>query len=261
MNGMFYQFFICLGLIFVSCEVVSDPVVAPDSAEYPARSEEIEQDSIKGVKNAAVTSGYMKAFGLVDILNVDPTIRVDLRYASSNNFMGHVLYDTLNALYLQEDVAERIAKCQVYLQSKFASYSLLIYDGVRPLQVQREMWNALDTVPVALRGKFVSNPSYGSVHNFGAAVDLTICDSKGIPLDMGAGYDDFRELASPSMEWKFIQSGELTEQHITNRKLLREVMTSQGFRNIPSEWWHFNACSRANAAAKYRKLIYESGVR
>lgn len=250
--------FFCL--IFSSCENGFQDLELNDLEATEAPDPKIIQDSIEQVQLDSTTADYMKSFNLVDVLSVDPSIQVDLRYATSNNFMGYVLYDTLRALYLQEDVAQRISACQSYLKKKHPNYSLLIYDGVRPLEVQREMWNALDTVPAAQRGKFVSNPSYGSVHNFGAAVDLTICDQSGTPLDMGADYDDFRDIAFPSLEWKFLQSGELTEAQVNNRKLLREVMKSQNFRGIPSEWWHFNACSRDQAAAKYKKLVFESGV-
>ncbi len=247
-------------LTLSSCEPDSKPVFKKEVQEIPVQDEQQIKDSIAEVKIDSVTASYMKSFNLIDVLTVDPTIQIDLRYATANNFMGHILYDTLNALYLQEDVALRIAGCQSYLKAKFPSYSLLIYDGVRPLEVQREMWNGLDTIPVAQRGKFVSNPSYGSVHNFGAAVDLTICDETGAALDMGAGYDDFRDIAFPSKEWKFLASGELTAEQHENRKLLREVMKSQKFRGIPSEWWHFNACSRNQAVVKYKKLKFESGV-
>jgi D-alanyl-D-alanine dipeptidase len=119
------------------------------------------------------------------------------------------------------------------------------------------MWNALDTLRPSERVKFVSNPINKSLHNYGAAVDLTICNSEGKPLDMGAGFDDIRKIAYPSMEAHFLATGELTEQQIANRSLLRKVMRSQGFRNLPTEWWHFNACSRAEAAKKYALLEKE----
>jgi D-alanyl-D-alanine dipeptidase len=254
-----------IGLILSSCESDSIPENPQNEVEEEITVPDEQgiqkiKDSIAVVKRDSMTISYMKSFNLIDVLTVEPTIQIDLRYATANNFMGHVLYDTLNALYLQEDVAQRIAGCQSYLKAKFPNYSLLIYDGVRPLEVQREMWNGLDTIPAAQRGNFVSNPSYGSVHNFGAAVDLTICDETGTPIDMGAGYDDFRDIAFPSKEWKFLASGELTTEQHENRKLLREVMKSQRFRGIPSEWWHFNACSRNQAVAKYKKLMFESGV-
>lgn len=247
-----------LGLLTVSCEEEPKPQMVKEVEPETVRDPQIIKDSIAKVQLDSTTTVYMKTFNLVNILDVDSSIHVDLRYASDNNFMGHVLYDTLDALFLQEDVAIRVSGCQNYLKEKHPNYSLLIYDGVRPLEVQREMWNALDTIPAAQRGKFVSNPSYGSVHNFGAAVDLTICDENGLPLDMGAGYDDFRDIAFPSKEWKFLASGELTKEQHENRKLLREVMKSQGFRGIPSEWWHFNACSRNQAVVKYKKLVFES---
>jgi D-alanyl-D-alanine dipeptidase len=74
---------------------------------------------------------------------------------------------------------------------------------------------------------------------------------------MGAGFDDIRKIAYPSMEAYFLAKGELTEQQIANRSILRKVMQSQGFRNLPTEWWHFNACSRLEATQKYRLLEKE----
>lgn len=189
---------------------------------------------------------------LTDIWLVDSTIRVELKYATADNFMGIVLYDSIDRLYVQKDVAVKLSRAQELLKKSHPDLSLLIYDGVRPLSVQQKMWDALDTIPVKERTKFVSNPKNGSIHNYGAAVDLTICDQNGIPLDMGAGYDDIRKIAYPSLEKEFLQKGELTEQHIRNRKLLRSVMSQAGFYNIPTEWWHFNSCTREEAKRKYQ---------
>ncbi len=191
---------------------------------------------------------------LTDIQTINPTIQVDLKYATKDNFMHQILYKDIQHLYVQKDVAERLSKCQQYLKKINSSYSLLIYDGVRPLSVQQAMWDALDTIPFNERTKFVSNPANGSLHNYGAAVDLTICNEIGIAIDMGAGYDDIREIAYPKFETKFLESGDLTKEQIENRKLLRKVMSSQGFTNIQTEWWHFNACSRATAKIKYEIL-------
>ena len=196
---------------------------------------------------------------LVDVTEINTHIKTDLKYATKDNFMGIVLYDTLTKVYLRREVAERLSKCQNYLDSLRPGYALLVFDGVRPQQVQREMWDAMDSVPVYRRGKFVSNPAKGSVHNFGAAVDLTIVDASGKPLDMGAEYDDFREIAFPQHEARFLATGELSRQQVNNRKLLRQVMASQQFRNIPSEWWHFNAYSRIQASHRYKMLVTESG--
>jgi D-alanyl-D-alanine dipeptidase len=181
----------------------------------------------------------------------NPAIRWELKYATVDNFMKRVLYDTLKAVYIQREVAQRLAKCQEFLSKRDPRLHLLVYDGLRPLSVQWEMWTALDTIPARDRGKFVSNPKNGSVHNYGAAVDITICDDNGIPLDMGAGYDDIRKIAYPSLEAQFLASGELTKEQVANRELLRKTMRSQRFINIPTEWWHFNAYPRGVVKRKW----------
>ena len=196
-------------------------------------------------------------FNLVDVQSINPLIKVDLKYAGTDNFMGIQLYDRIRKAYLQEDVAIRLGKCQELLTSINPSMHLLVYDAVRPVSVQFKMWNALDSIPFTRRGKFVSSPYGKSVHNYGAAVDLTICDEQGIALDMGAGFDDIREIAYPSKEAYYLSKGELTKEHIQNRELLRKVMRSQGFRNLQTEWWHFNACSRDEAEKRYQLLDVE----
>jgi D-alanyl-D-alanine dipeptidase len=191
---------------------------------------------------------------LRNIQTVNHNIFVELKYATSDNFMNQVLYDTLKNAYLQNEIAIRLGKCQDYLSKKNPNLHLLVYDAVRPLSVQQKMWDALDSIPVVQRVKFVSNPKNGSLHNYGAAVDLTICDEYRIPLDMGAGYDDMRLIAYPEKESYFLSTGELTKKQYQNRRLLREVMSSQRFRNIPTEWWHFNAESRETVKQKYLQI-------
>ena len=200
---------------------------------------------------------YLTDFGLCDLSKLDKRIFFDIKYASSDNFMNQTLYSIINRPFLNKYVAIRLVKCQDALSKLDSSLHLLIYDAVRPVDVQWKMWNALDTLKPSDRVKFVSNPANKSLHNYGAAIDLTICDSKGNPLDMGAGFDDIRKIAYPSMEAHFLATGELTEQQIANRSLLRKVMRTQGFRYLPTEWWHFNACSRSYAAKKYRLLEKE----
>jgi len=194
---------------------------------------------------------------LINVQSLNPSIFVDLKYATTDNFMKMKLYERLKSAYLQKDVAARISKCQDYLTSIDSTLHLLIYDAVRPVSIQAKMWRALDSIPSKERGKYVSNPANKSLHNFGAAVDLTICDSNGKALDLGADFDEFNEIAYPTMEAHFLANGKLTQQQIDNRQLLRKVMKSQGFRNLPTEWWHFNACSRNDALMKYKILDKE----
>ncbi len=194
---------------------------------------------------------------LVCVDHFNENIWWELKYGTEDNFMHRVLYDTLKKPYVQIEIARRLAKSQEYLTGRDPEYHLLVYDALRPLSVQWEMWNALDSIPAFERGKFVSNPRNGSVHNYGAAVDLTICKSNKKPLDMGADYDDIRKIAYPSLESEFLASGEITQQQIDNRKLLRRALKSQGFSNIPTEWWHFNAFPRPVVKSKYQIVTRE----
>ena len=212
-----------------------------------------QQTSPEKLKDTTVVS----QFNLVDVQSLNKDIFVELKYATTDNFMGIILYERLKKAYLQKDVAERLSKVQGYLSQLKPGFHLLIYDALRPVSVQQKMWNALDSLPPVERGKFVSNPKNRSLHNMGAAVDLTILDQNGVPLDMGAGYDDIRQIAYPSMEKQFITEGKLTAIHMENRDLLRNVMKSQGFRQLQTEWWHFNACSRAEGLLKYKVLFEE----
>lgn len=230
----------------------------PPSPEQIIR-EKIKKDSLVELKKSVKkdTTKQIQHSGLdllTDIQSLDPSILIDLKYATTDNFMKQRLYFDIDKVYLQKDVAERLVLVQKYLKELRPDLSLLVYDGVRPLSVQRAMWKALDTIPVKERVKFVSNPASGSIHNYGAAIDLTIAKKDGTPLDMGAGYDDIRKIAYPSWESHFLQTGELSKEQVENRKLLRKVMASQRFSNISTEWWHFNACSRNQAKAKYKIL-------
>ena len=188
--------------------------------------------------------------GLVNIQDIIPGILTDVRYSDTNNFMATDVYGHLNRIYLQPSVAADLSKCQSKLKEIDSSLTLLVYDGVRPRSVQQFMWDILD-MPIGEKTKFVSNPKNGSLHNYGAAVDLTIADSNGFPLDMGAGYDDIRKIAYPRHEAAYLDSGMLTLQHIENRDLLRDVMRSGGFWGIQTEWWHFNRYSRDKAKGMF----------
>lgn len=193
------------------------------------------------------------AAGLVNIADVIPGIRVELMYSTTNNFMGKDMYGDLTNAYLQADVAEKLKKAESLLKSKDSSLTLLVYDGVRPLQIQQLMWDSLD-VPMAEKKNFLSNPTNKSLHNYGAAVDLTIATNHGVPLDMGTPYDFIGQLAYPTLEEQMLKEGKLTADQIANRKLLRSVMFQSGFTGIESEWWHFNSCTREEANVRYKVI-------
>ncbi|MBI3133398.1 MAG: M15 family metallopeptidase [Bacteroidetes bacterium] len=188
--------------------------------------------------------------GLVNVQDSIPGILIDLRYSTTNNFMKQDVYGHLNRAYLQPDVAEDLKKCLEFLKGKDSSLTLLIFDAVRPRSVQQIMWDILD-MPVNEKTKFVSNPKNGSVHNYGAAVDITLATNDGVPLDMGADYDDIRLIAYPRHEKAYLDSGMLSLEQLENRKLLRETMRAGGFSGIQTEWWHFNRYSRDVCKTRY----------
>lgn len=195
--------------------------------------------------------------GLVDVQSINPHIFIDLKYTGADNFLKQRLYFRLNKAYLQRDIAQRLSKVQAQLEKERPGFHLLIFDALRPVSVQEKMWSALDSLPPVERAKFVSNPKNRSLHNFGAAVDISIQDANGNLLDMGAGFDDIRKIAYPNLEDSFLRAGLLSPKQLSNRVLLRRLMQSEGFRQLPTEWWHYNACSRNEAKQKYAVVLTE----
>lgn len=192
----------------------------------------------------------MQSMGLVDIQQEGLKIFVRLRYADSSNFAGRPLYVGLSRCYLHPIAARRLKKAVLLLAQEYPGLRLLIWDCARPLSVQHSLWQGLN-VPRFEKGKYVSNPMRGSVHNFGLAVDVTLADSLGRPLDMGTDFDHFGPEAQPVMEEKLRAQGLLSDTVLKNRRILRRVMVASGFHTIPHEWWHFNAVSRQTASEKF----------
>ncbi|SDE22273.1 D-alanyl-D-alanine dipeptidase [Dyadobacter soli] len=191
--------------------------------------------------------------GLVDVQKVDPNIRVELKYSTTDNFIGRDVYGELTRAYLQPEMAKRLAKANALLDKKKPGYQLLVYDAARPNSAQYDLWNALDQLKIPARSKtqYVADPKIGSNHNFGCAIDLTVVDENGKPLDMGTKFDFFGPLAYPRSEQEMLKKGKLTARQIENRQLLRSVMTQVGFKVNTTEWWHFDGMSKAQARAKY----------
>lgn len=195
---------------------------------------------------------YMDSLGLIDVTELDSSLVVKLMYTQADNFTGEVLYDDLSEAYLHPDAAYALVKAQRALKELHPSYSLLIYDAARPMSVQKKMWNVVKGTP---KYRYVSNPNNGGgLHNYGLAVDISIQDSLGQPLPMGTKVDHLGAEAHITQEGELVRYGKMSEAERQNRILLRKVMKEAGFRALPSEWWHFNFCSRDVARQKY-KLI------
>src|SRR5690554_3704622 len=162
---------------------------------------------------------------LVDVETLPNIFSYEIRYASPNNFMGEALYDCAKCL-LRPEVAEALGKANEYFLKE--GYRILIYDCYRPLDVQKKMWVK---VP---RATYVANPyGKGSVHNRGAAVDITLETVGGCFVDMGTEYDHFGRAAH-------IDNYDFSEDILANRRLLFEGMRKFGFSTIRTEWWHFS---------------------
>lgn len=163
---------------------------------------------------------------LVDVITINPNIRLDVRYATKNNFMNTELYSS-SRCFLLRCVAEKLSKVQAELETK--GFGLKVFDGYRPMPVQRAMW---EKVPDE---RYVSNPAKGGRHTRGTAVDVTLVRFvDGLELEMPTGFDDFTESA-----WSDRIEG-ITKEAIKNRSLLQEVMTKHGFEIMTTEWWHFD---------------------
>jgi len=193
--------------------------------------------------------------GLVDVRSIVPGIMVDLRYSTSDNFLGEDVYGGMEKCYLQPEVAGMLKKAQEILRERCPGCRLVALDGVRPRSVQQKMW---ELVKGTEKARYVANPSRGSNHNYGAAVDVTVArvyserlDEYRL-LDMGTEFDHMGPLAQPRYEDRYLARGVLTAEQVRNRKLLREVMKAAGFTPIMSEWWHFNAFSRDEIRRRYR---------
>jgi len=167
------------------------------------------------------------AADLVDVTALDPAIRLDIRYATTGNFMGERMYSSARAL-LQRPAAEALLRAHRALAAH--GYGLLIHDAYRPWSVTWMFWEA--TPPAQHR--FVANPARGSKHNRGCAVDLTMYElATGRPVVMPSGYDEFTPRAAPNYPGG-------TEGQRTLRALLRSAMEAEGFTVDSAEWWHYD---------------------
>ena len=168
-----------------------------------------------------------RAADLVDLTTVDPNMRLDIRYATSNNFMGFPLYER-PAAFLQRPAAEALGRAAMALRAQ--GFGLLIHDGYRPWFVTKMFWDATPDYAHV----FVADPARGSKHNRGCAVDLTLYDLKtGQPVEMTGRYDEMSRRS-------FADYPGGTSRQRWARDLLRQAMEAEGFTVFPEEWWHFD---------------------
>jgi D-alanyl-D-alanine dipeptidase len=187
--------------------------------------EELRVEALKA--HAPREHGKFRAPDLVELVKMDPTIKLDVRYATTNNFLGVAVYSQARA-FLQRPAAEAVERAQVELRAK--GYGLIVHDGYRPWYVTKMFWDATPND----KKIFVANPTVGSRHNRGCAVDLSLYDLRtGKEVQMPSGYDEMTEHA-----YADYAGGTAKEREL--RALLRHAMVKQGYEINPTEWWHFD---------------------
>lgn len=202
------------------------------------RAEEVE-DSLKRIelkkqlqaKQETEKKAYFEKLedsAMVELINYDSSLVLDIRYATENNFMKQKVYPCPKAL-LRKVAAEALFEAHQKFKEK--GYRIKIYDGYRPLSVQWILWNK------TTNKNYVANPRKGSNHNKGCAVDMTLVDADGNELNMGTGYDFFGKEAHHTFT-DFPK--EEKEEILKNRKILKTIMESVGFKSISNEWWHYD---------------------
>ena len=162
---------------------------------------------------------------LIDLATLDPELRLDIRYATDDNFLGRAVYDAARCLLVPE-AAERLLAAERELRGE--GYRLVVWDCYRPRSVQYAMWEILPDPD------YVADPARGSRHNRGAAVDVGLTALDGGPVPLPTEHDDFSPRAHRD-------ATDLPEEAIENRERLERAMTAAGWIPLPTEWWHFDA--------------------
>jgi D-alanyl-D-alanine dipeptidase len=232
---------IAIAVIGLGCGSASEPkpiAAAPDptvTAVAPTRDGALasEAAAAAGVADAAAP----RADDLVDVSAVIPDAVLDLRYATANNFTGAVLYPKA-ICKLRRAVAARLAKAADALRGQ--GRRLLLWDCYRPSSIQEKFWKLVPDP------RYVANPTIGSKHSRGAAVDLALVDAGGRPIVLPTKFDEFSEAAH--------RSRALAGPEGAEAKRLADAMLGAGFAGIPTEWWHFDAPDGADYALSNEPL-------
>lgn len=174
-------------------------------------------------------SGEFLKPDLVELTELDSTFKLDIRYATTNNFLGKIVYSQARA-FLQRPAAEALVRVSKRLRED--GYGIVVFDGYRPWSVTKLFWDS--ATEEERQAGFVANPARGSRHNRGCAVDISLYSLEtGKEVTMPSGYDEFTERAFSNYS-----GGE--KDAIRLRDLLITAMESEGFKVLEQEWWHFD---------------------
>ncbi|MFK8102208.1 MAG: M15 family metallopeptidase [Saprospiraceae bacterium] len=214
----------CLLLSIIACETPPNSIDETKAAALLADSLSAiaRQDSLAELAAKKRVPDY-DTLKWTELIALDSTIIVDMKYATTENFVKEKMYNC-SRCFLRPKVAIAVTKAQQILQKK--GYGLKMLDCYRPLPIQQKLW---DKVPNA---SYVTPPKRGSMHNRGSAVDLTIVNAQGEELDMGTEFDFFGKRAHHDFT-------DLSPTILANRTLLKNTMKDVGFQWIRTEWWHY----------------------
>lgn len=254
-TSLLISYFIAAVTLLLSCGNVA-----------PKPSQEVKEVAVK----EECFDKKMTEYGLVDIQTLDKEILVELKYSTTDNFVGKDMYGSLEKAYLEANFAKRVLQAQKILRKRHPEYTLLIYDAARPISVQRTMRRLVEGTEFQ---DFVADGTRGGRHNYGVAVDLTIADKEGKPLDMGAGFDAFGEASAvkgtpdnsdPTTRTievyrTFVRQlqakGIISKLAAENRILLLEVMHEAGLYPYRREWWHYELLTSMSRVRETYRLL------
>jgi len=181
-------------------------------------------------ENSLINKSVVNDTAFVNLKEYSTDFVYDMKYASADNFLKSKVYDCAECYLRFKTVKGLMEANKIFIKK---GYKIKLFDCYRPLDIQKKMWKIVPN-PI-----YVANPSKGSIHNRGGAVDITLVDQNGKELDMGTTFDYFGIEAShnyPNFSSKIKR----------NRKLLKRIMIKQKFNSFDSEWWHYNLKSALN---------------
>jgi D-alanyl-D-alanine dipeptidase len=213
------------GLVFSRREIALGLAIVPLASCAPAGPD---KDIAFISAGAGQTLSPADPKRLLELVTLDPAIKLDMRYATTNNFTGQILYDAARAFMVTP--AAR-ALVQASKAARADGYGLTIFDAYRPWRITKKLW---DATPAGPKKNYVANPKRGSKHNRGCAVDLSLHHLQdGQLVEMPTGFDDFSEKAHRDYMGA-------TETAIANRARLQHYVENVGFVGLSNEWWHFD---------------------
>ena len=176
----------------------------------------------------------------------------DLRYATTNNFAGRVLYGGMDCAWLRTEAAAGLEAAAAWLRAQRPGWRILVLDALRPQRVQEAIWQGVEGTEMAA---YFANPLRGSIHSFGMAVDVTLLSPQGRESDMGSAFDEMSEASHPTLHVQHQASGRLSPAQVRERDWLNAAMAQGGFQGISTEWWHYDHGDRDRVRRELPRIL------